>query len=247
LGYASSIGRYNLAEVSPNYVEDVLSAATYKGNPGLRQVKIKNYEAKIEGYFADNNNLSVAGFYKEFYGHIEIVATQQNSWVNSESVNKMYGVEFEGRKSLFSVLELSGNVTLVKSENNALAYASETLGGEVITKRPMFGQAPYIVNGMLSYAGKKNGLMASVAYNVQGPSLVKVTVSVFHPDIYVMPRHVIDAKITKRFGKHITAEFKVRDLLGTPVVWMYENRDDIKDHRRLKFGASYSFAMQFDL
>jgi hypothetical protein len=110
----------------------------------------------------------------------------------------------------------------------------------------MYGQAPFIVNAMLSFTPEKSGFTASVNYNVQGSKLV-IAGNYGSPDIYELPRNVIDAKFTKTIGKHFTATFRIRDFLNTPIRRAYKYSEGWVNFDRYKYGTSYLFGISYNL
>ena len=80
----------------------------------------------------------------------------------------------------------------------------------------MFGQAPYLINSIVSYTSDSLGFTATLSYNIQGPRLVIGGLVKENADVYELPRNIIDFKITKTLGKHFSTSLTVRDILNTP-------------------------------
>jgi hypothetical protein len=91
--------------------------------------------------------------------------------------------------------------------------------------RPMFGQAPYIINGILAYTSDSLGLTATLSYNVQGPRLVIAGIVKGFANVYEMPRNVLDFKVTKTLGKHFSMSVTLRDIFNAPVIRAYKLED----------------------
>jgi hypothetical protein len=144
----------------------------------------------------------------------------------------------EGRLGITKNFELRANATLVNSKTR--------LKNDTIS-RAMFGQAPYIVNAMLTYTAPKAGINATVSYNVQGSKLV-IKGTFDRPDIYELPRNVIDFKITKKLGKNFMAIFRIRDLLNESSRRSYKFPGaGWLDFDRYNYGTSYLFGVSFNL
>jgi hypothetical protein len=111
----------------------------------------------------------------------------------------------------------------------------------------MFGQAPYIINGMLSYKSDSLGLTATVSYNVQGPRLVITGILKGRPDIYEMPRHALDFKVTKTLGKYFSSSLTVRDILNAPVLRQYKLNSGYADFDRFRYGTSFTLGIAYKL
>ena len=112
--------------------------------------------------------------------------------------------------------------------------------------RSMYGQAPYVLNGILSYKADSIGLTISASYNVQGPRLVIASLlpksgdKPYIPDVYELERHVIDVKINKTFGKHFSISFTARDILNAPIRRSYKYPEGYTlDYDKFRYGTNY--------
>jgi hypothetical protein len=112
-------------------------------------------------------------------------------------------------------------------------------------ERAMFGQAPYVVNLIGTYHLDSIGFTATISYNVQGPRLVIASSVKEIPDIYEMPRHLIDAKISKKLGKHFILSLSVRDILNSSVNREYEGTD--VSFLTYKNGTIYGMSVTYKL
>ena len=111
----------------------------------------------------------------------------------------------------------------------------------------MFGQAPYVLNGMLNYTSDTLGLNATLSYNRQGRRLV-IANGFTIPDVYEVPRNLIDLKISKNLGKHFILSLTIRDLLNSPIVRTYDfNEGDPIDFDRFRYGTNYQIGIQYKL
>lgn len=107
---------------------------------------------------------------------------------------------------------LVANASIIKSEieiDTEKFFASEA-------KRPMQGQSPYILNLGVYYQDNDNGLMVSVLYNVIGKRIVVVGLDT--PDVYEMPRNVVDLMVTKNIGRHVQLKAGIQDILNQKIV-----------------------------
>ena len=103
--------------------------------------------------------------------------------------------------------------------NAAWIKTTIDLGGDAVgqsTERPLMGQSPYVVNAGLYYTDNDRGLQCNVLYNVIGPRLFAVG-TFGSPDIYEVPRNVIDVTATKNLGKRFELKLSVQDLLNQRV------------------------------
>lgn len=248
VNYFRSLARPSFREFSVVQLFDYQLNATVYGNPDLRTTSIDNYDARYERFFKDRSNLSVSVFYKRFQNHIELLSTSEGgfTWQNAP-FSRIYGLELEGRINLLRSLDWRGNLTLMDSESR-LRYE---LGGQTLEyATPMFGQAPWIVNSMLTWSADSVRFSASASYNVQGPRLA-VTNPVGNPDqvqAYEMPRHMIDITLSKALGKHLGLRARVRNLLNAPQLraYKFDSGYDV-DFDRYAWGTEYQLTISYTI
>ena len=270
LNYSQTIARPSLRELSETTFYDFESNSYVKGNSQLKMVQINNYDLRLESYFKSGDNISVSLFYKDFINHIELTNWGFClSWLNNTNYTYLKGLEIEGKKNIFKFLEFKANLTLVNSKEILKGGTMYDLDGHVFNlkggERPMFGQAPYIINTMLTYNLKKSGLIATVSYNLQGSKLVIIT-DITKPDIYELPRNLLDFKISKVVNKHFSVSLKILDILNSEVTRSYmsvsndsylkniwnEITNKNKDaeniiYSKYRYGTNYVFSLSYKL
>ncbi len=242
INYSKAIARPSIREVTYTYVYDYEYRLHVLGNPDLEIVKIDNYDFRLESFFANGDHLSLSLFYKDFINHIEVVdAYAYNTWSNADE-SRIIGLELEGRKVFLRNFELRANVTLVDSEStlNLIGYGVDKV------KQSMFGQAPYVVNGLISYQSEKLGLGVSVSYNIQGPKLAIVSDPPL-PNIFELPRQLLDVKISKSIGNHFNLNFKARNLLNSEILRAYEYDNWSLIYDSYRYGRDYRISLSYDL
>lgn len=244
LAYSSSVNRPEFRELAPFRYYDFNLVADIQGNPILTTATIQNVDAKWEFYPTPNELISVTGFYKYFRNPIEslLLLTPNGfayTFFNSESA-RTYGVEVEARKgfpdspsAFLKNLTLIGNVSLISSEVNVgEVIRAPELSGQINeyrnitdTRRPLTGQSPYLINLGLYYAAPTSGWQGNILYNVFGQRIFTVG-NIDNPNIYEMPRHVVDLNVTKQVGKQLEFRFGVQDILNQPIRFAQDfNRD----------------------
>ncbi len=256
LGYSQTLARPSLREISNITTFDNELRLNVTGNPNLKMVEVKNYDFRIESYFKNKDNVSISVFYKDFKNHIELIRGERYTWTNVDIAN-VKGIEIEGRKKIVKGLDFTANITLAQSYTEYVRTRNEVVGTSVITynldtvKRTMFGQAPYVINGILSYTSDSLGLTATVSYNLQGKRVVIGSASEFLGDTYEMPRHQLDFKVTKKFkkvAKNWSVSFTIKDILNQPVtrkIYYDGGYDIIKDQYR--WGTNYLLSITYKL
>ncbi len=252
LNYSRSIARPSIREYTESVVRDFELNDDVFGNANLKFVEVDNYDFRYENYLKAGNFISASLFYKNFKDHIELTSSNFGfTWSNADKSN-VYGVELEGRVKLGSQFEFRSNITLVKSytqvEERRLSIENGIKSWEVtgIVERTMFGQAPYVVNAIVSYTGNK-GFSASMSYNVQGAKLVLTSVD-SSPDIYEMPKNLVNLKLTQTLGKYYAVSFAVRDLLNDPIRRSYKYEQGfLLDFDNYRYGSDYSIGISYNL
>lgn len=225
-----TIARPSFKEKSIAQIYDPITKRTFVGNIDLNQTEILNLDLRYEWFFGPREILSVAGFYKNFDGHIELVAFEtapDNLKPRNSGTATVAGIELEARKQLgfiadgsdffgtfFDRLFIGGNITLVQSavdmrevktgnsEETEYDLRSNNLReGEVLDNyRDMAGQSPYAINANLSYEIIERKINVSFAYNVQGEQL-SIIASGLNPDVYTKPFHSFDMNAYWSFGE----------------------------------------------
>lgn len=225
--FGKSLNRPEFREIAPFPFYDFENNAVFSGNPKLKNASITNSEIRFEHYPSKNELLSVGLFYKQFQNPIEVKYLQTGSGLEytyqnaNQAVN--YGVEAEIRKSLGSAgflekLSILLNGALIKSEISFANTVTEKT-------RPMAGQSPYILNAGIFYSDEeKSRLMVNLLYNVIGKRIQIVGTPQQNawediPDVYEMPRHLVDLIVSKKIGKYAELKFSIKDLLNQSVVY----------------------------
>lgn len=255
LNYSKSVARPNIREMNDAAVYDNEFRTLIYGNSNLKLTNITNYDLRYESYFANKDNFSVSAFYKTFLNHIEMgFGSSGITWDNNEN-SYVAGLEFEVGKNIGKHLEFRSNVTVVKSQSQFVRKDFIILNNNQIeyfpvdtVVRTMFGQAPYIVNGILSYNSDTLGLTATISYNVQGPRLVIAGILKGFANVYEMPRHTLDFKVSKNLGKHYAMSLTVRDILNAPVRRAYQLSDgSYIDFDNFRYGTTFQFGFSYKI
>ncbi|MCB2221175.1 MAG: TonB-dependent receptor [Bacteroidetes bacterium] len=249
LSYTKTIARPSFKELSYAEIYDPITGRTFVGglfrdaddasgieywDGNLTSTDIHNFDLRWEWFGTNGQMLSISGFYKQFLNPIEIVqyATQTGSFQpRNVGDGEVFGAETEFRFNLgsftnaFRNLNVLFNFTLTESriklsptEYNSRIENART-GQTIDEYRDMAGQAPYLINGGLSYDGGEkgfwNGLEAGIFYNVQGQTLQFVGI-VDRPDIYAEPFHSLNFNANKKLGKddRIKIGVKIENILN---------------------------------
>jgi len=248
LNYSKTLARPSLREYSETIVYDFELNSPVLGNSQLQIVKVDNYDLRLESYFHSGNSLSVSLFYKKFKNHIEL--SEGITWTNSLS-SHVAGVEFEGKVKILKGLDFRLNLAFINSSAEVVFNRLSILNFvrtwtpiDTVT-RAMYGQSPYVVNGILSYNLEKLGMSITASYNLQGPRLVLSSLG-GPPDIYEMPRHLLDFKISQNLGSHFGISISIRDVLNSAIRRSYKFEEGfILDFDKYNFGTSYNLGVSY--
>ena len=237
VNYSRSLARPSLRELTRVFLFDYEFRVNVLGNPELKITKISNYDLRLERYFENGDNASVSLFYKDFTNHIEFGEVAGFfSWRNVEN-SFAYGIELQGKKRLMKNLELRANVSFIKSQTEQIDSVSRT----------MFGQAPYIINGILTYEIEKIGAATALSYNIQGPKLSIVN-NTDGPDVFELPRHNLDFKLSKSLGQYFDLSIKARNILNAVVRRSYDYEEGwMIDYDSFRWGTTYTFGVSYKL
>lgn len=223
--YGMSVNRPEFREIAPFYYVDFEMNAGIYGAPHIKQAYIHNFDIRYEMYPKNGEIFTMGAFYKNFINPIEQVilgnSPTQYSFENVESAVS-YGLETEVKKSLDFIPGMS-NFSLVM--NSSVIKSKVHFNNMSLSmNRPLEGQSPYIINAGLFYQND-NGMMMSLLYNVIGKRIVAVGRPSPNewesiPNIFEMPRHVIDLTFSKMIGKKIEIKSGIKDLLNQKVEYV---------------------------
>jgi len=240
------------------------------GNQGLYSTRIDSYDFKTEWFPGLGEIISIGGYYKYFDKPAEITVSSASGnstyYTKSSDWAKVYGLEFEFRKSLGFITDLQllsrltayGNFTLQRSivrSTYRTKNPADPTGPDILMpinqKRAMYGQAPYQLNAGLQYTDKHFSF--NIAYN---KSAYKTYIVSDKPvDIeYERARDQIDIQIAYKFLKNkLEIKFNAANLLNTASTF-YRNtasyeanpeyvagKSDESDFMRLKPGFSNKY------
>lgn len=227
--YGRTLARPTFRELAPFATFDFIGDFILVGNTNLKRTLIDNLDVRWEYYPGPGEIISVSGFYKNFQDPIErsvnpVASSDQNVELNYRNVPNalVYGAELEFRKSLGFISEalqnfrLGSNVTVLRSRVDISEGELSILRAndpEAESTRPLFGQAPYIVNAFATYDNEAARMNVNVTYNVSGEKLYIVSVG-GTPNVFEQPRHGLDVTVTKGFGPRFSARLNAQNLLN---------------------------------
>jgi TonB-dependent receptor len=259
--YYRTLARPEFRELATSAINDYELLASLQGNPNLKRALINNADLRFEFYPSAGQIISVSVFYKRFKDAIETYNQDAGSqriitYFNTDKAT-VYGAEFEVRKTLdfiapgnfFKNTTAYANVAIIKSE---VFNPSDGSINFLEAKRPLVGQAPYVINAGLQHSFLNNKLNFNALYNKVGRRL-SIAAGAAFPSVWEAPRDVIDlqlgVKVLKGKGE---LKFNAGDILNQQSTLYYDNNTSKKYEAnadqtlsRFKSGSNYSFAFNY--
>lgn len=255
--YGRTINRPEFRELAPFSFYDFDFNVVYEGYTGLKISTVDNFDLRWEFYPTPVEVINVAAFYKKFKNPIEIevepgsgsLGAKTFIYQNAQNAQSA-GIELEIKKSLSS---LSANPILEKTSllfNAALIYSKVKLrdGSEGQSdNRPLQGQSPYIVNTGINYNNPKTDFQVNILYNVVGKRIFAVGFEGY-PDLYEMPRNVLDITFSKGIGDRFIIKGGIQDVFNQSVLILQDGNLDGKfDRKNDEIMQSYKPGRQVSL
>jgi len=217
---SQTVARPDFKEASNAVYFDNEFNVRIRGNKDLTISDVFNADLRWEWYFGDNeqDNLSVAAFYKEMTDPIERVvqpasgtAGNTRTFQNSDQA-ELYGMEVEGRKEF--LLTDDYNQTLFVSFNVAYIESEVTAGNQ--NTRALQGQPEYTSNLVIGYDNLEYGQQLTLLYNHNGASIADVGV-LGAPDVYLEPRGELNLVYRYDISEAATLKARIENLLDQEV------------------------------
>ena len=238
--YSRTTARPSFKEASKSQIFDAITNRLFIGNIEVTPSYINNFDVRFEKFGGEGSEMfAFSAFYKDFTDPIELTfyesAPDQITPKNLGAA-KVYGVEFEFRKSLGFVLEdlkdlkfnvnasyINSELTMNIDEYNRRVLAARD-GESIKNTRDLQGQSPYLINSGLNYNNSDVGLQTGLFFNVQGKTLEVVGTGIV-PDVYTKPFSSLNFTFNKSFGeaKKSTIDVKVSNVLNSKRESVYES------------------------
>lgn len=256
--YGRTTSRPNLNELSNARFFDPDSGDGFVGDLHLKPAIIDGVDFRWEWYPSPTESLSVGGFWKHYQDPIERTfllvggSDPLGTFRNAERAD-VWGVEVGGRveasqlnRVIDDLPEFVDDIYLMA--NAALMWSEVDLGdGGVNTrsKRPLDGQAGYMLNLQAGYSGEVHDI--SLAYNLVGRRLSRAGVQ-GQPDVYQQPVGRLDASWRMRLWDDDDGKGSLRitggNLLNPRWVWKQGDKTWRSYQTGLSIGASLDVKFQ---
>lgn len=223
LSASRTLARPEYRELSPIKSRDVLNGDDTQGNDQLERTRVVNLDARWEWYPNSGEVLSAAVFAKSFDQPIERVyraagsGTRTVFYTNARSAGNL-GVELEARKSLaflsraLDAVQLFSNLTVMQSR---IQLPTNTQASATNLKRRMVGQAPYVLNGGVTWVSTSGRASATVLFNKVGDRIDAAGDAPL-PDVIEHSRSVMDLSLRLPVSGALSLSVDAKNLLDTP-------------------------------
>lgn len=243
-------------EISPYQYVNISFAS--QGNPNIKPSDNYNVDIKWDYYMANNELLSLTGFYKYIVNPIGRV-DQGNSaglltYDNISENATVAGVELEFRKNLFNRF----NSQLDKSNRLSFGFNTSYIFTDLMLnilntearKTGLEGASPFLVNADLSYnySNKGRDFLASFIFNYFSNRIHTIGTKGYK-DIIEEGVPTLDFASSYGFNKHFSVKFKVSNLLNASYRLSRKNStqgeniilNDFKKGQNISLGIGYEF------
>ena len=245
LSVSRTLSRPEYRELSPVISRDVIGGDNLQGDPNLERTRIANADVRWEWYPNSGEVVSVAVFGKRFDNPIERVyravggsTARTVFYLNADGADN-YGVELELRKNMGALTSalapftLFSNATLMESR----IKLGETTASATNKNRRMVGQAPYVVNGGLTYATRSGATTATLLVNRTGERIDAAGDQPL-PDVIEKPRTALDFSMRFPLRNSLSGRLDAKNLLDAPfeTVQGTVTRESFKTGRVVQLG-----------
>jgi len=274
LNASKTIARPQFRELIYQFYFDPDSSRMYQGNPLLIDSQLYNAEARYEWYFAQEQKLSVSGFYKKIDNPIESFVAGGDfvtSYANAPEA-QLYGGEFELQK-YFDLSPLGGegsfwagrrlvtiaNYTYTQSklkvgadDTTAVYGASSSFASDFFRNgAPLTGQSDHIANFQLGVESVDRLSQFTFLLTYASERVVSRGIAtLYQPDIVEKPGFSLDFVARQGFefyGRDLELKFQARNLTGRKHEEFQQSGDNRIDVNTYNVGRSFSLSasMQF--
>ena len=171
------------------------------------------------------------------------------TYVNRD-VAKLYGVEFEARKSLgfidplLSPFSIGMNLSLIESEVELTDTEINNKPANTPTTRSLYDQSPYIFNADLNYDNPRLGTSASLTLTLAGPRIFFVNPA--GEDVYEHPPTTLDFTSSQRLTPNLRMRFSAKNLLDLPYEVTYGDEAGKFVYTSYRRGMSFGVSLAYD-
>jgi len=246
-----TLDRPEFRELAPFLFTEATSLRQLKGNPQLVPAEIIGADLRFDWFTGPGELISAGAFYKEMKDPIEQVfvaaASSAYSFQNADEAS-LFGLEMDVQLSAARLAQrlenfsFQGNLAWIDSE---VSVSREGIFQPTNLKRPLEGQAPYVLNVGINYA-TWNGWEAGLYLNRFGERLTAAGGSGL-PDIYEQPRNALDATLTfPLFRQGVQVKMKATNLLDAEYRFQQAANGITRVQRSYTVGRTFSMGFSWE-
>lgn len=241
VGASKTLARPQFREIAPTDFIDIDTDRKFIGNPNLINSRLMNYDARWEWYFADDQYVTLGGFYKNINRPIEEVvdAAGDNLRTTFQNVPRasLWGVEAEVKYTLESTAESGYFATknfFVASNYTYSVSKIKVKPGDTVTQasglvvpasfvvtagRPLQGHSRHLGNVQVGFEDVEAGSAATLLFNYSSKRIRAVGAGGpgSLPDVYEEPPVTVDFTYNRSFDLAGEYDFglEVKNILGS--------------------------------
>jgi TonB-dependent receptor len=242
-----TVDRPEFRELAPFLFTEATSLRQLKGNPELTPAEITGADLRVDLFPGPGELISFGGFYKKMTDPIEQVfvaaASSAYSFQNADEAT-VFGLEMDVQLQASRLTEalqnftVQGNFSWIESE---VTVSRSGIFQPTNLKRPLEGQAPYVLNLGVNYANFA-GLQAAVFLNRFGERLTAAGGSGL-PDIFEQPRNALDATLAFPLPQGLRVKLKGTNLLDA--TYRFEQSDNGITRMQREYSVGRTFSVGF--
>ncbi|PKP98322.1 MAG: TonB-dependent receptor [Alphaproteobacteria bacterium HGW-Alphaproteobacteria-13] len=265
LNGSKTIARPQFRELVEQIYQDPESNRLFRGNRSLTDSALWNAEARYEWYFARDQRLTAAAFYKSIDKPIETYSAISDSAVNTSYANApkatLYGGEIEVQKYVAldkmsdapfwqsRRLVLIGNYTWTQSRIRVRTGDTVLIGGAAQSASdyffdgaPLTGQSDHLVNVQIGLEDMDRLSQQTLLLTYASPRVTSRGPS-GQPDLREKPGVQLDFVARQGVmlaGKEIELKFEARNLTGRTYQEVQQAGGNIVYFNRYRLGRTFS-------
>ena len=249
---SQTVDRPEFREMAPFQFTEATSLRQLYGNPALVPASITSGDLRLDWFTGPGEMVSVGGFVKRMTDPIEQVfiaaASTAFSFQNAKEAS-VVGMEAEAQIGLGRFAESLAPFT-AQANYSLISSEVEVVGGQggfnpTNEMRPLEGQAAYVLNAGMSYAGV-SGIEAGLFFNRFGDRLTAAGGSGI-PDLYEKARNQLDLTLGFPVPGGATAKLKATNLLDADFRFEQEANGITQIQRIYTTGRTFSVGLSWEL
>jgi outer membrane receptor protein involved in Fe transport len=269
LNASKTIARPQFRELVFQFYFDPETNRQYRGNPFLQDSKLLNAEARYEWYFAPDQRMALAGFYKRIDNPIETFISGSDfvtSFANAPKAD-LYGAEAEIQKkfpmsawfgsgffadrSLITIANYTYTHSKLKvSANDPVSVfgSSSTLATDFFRDgSPLTGQSDHLVNLQLGMEergklSQQTFILSYASKRVTSRGLANQN----QPDVYEYPGFNLDFVVRQGIqlvGQQFDLKFEARNITNRRYKETQSNGTNTVIYNRYSVGATFNLSI----